>query len=160
MLAIRMRRLGAKKRPFFRVVVIDSHAARDGRALEVLGHYNPTTVPETFQLNHQRLDHWLTRGAQPSDTVRTLLTRHPEGEAAEVVSAAPAAPATSVAPAVLAPAAQPPAAEAPAPAVEVVESPPVVEAAEAVEVAEPDVTTETAESTDTTETPSGETKES
>jgi small subunit ribosomal protein S16 len=83
MLAIRMRRLGAKKRPFFRVVVIDSHAARDGRALEVLGHYNPTTVPETFQLNHQRLEHWLTRGAQPSDTLRTLLTRHPAGEAAD-----------------------------------------------------------------------------
>ena len=77
MLAIRMRRLGAKKRPFFRVVVIDSHAAREGRALEVLGHYNPTTVPETFQMDHQRLEHWLTRGAQPSDTLRTLLTRHP-----------------------------------------------------------------------------------
>ncbi len=93
MLAIRMRRLGAKKRPFFRVVVIDSHAARDGRALEVLGHYNPTTVPETFQLNHQRLEHWLTRGAQPSDTVRTLLTRHPAGEAAaEVTPATPPAP--------------------------------------------------------------------
>ena len=87
MLAIRMRRLGAKKRPFFRVVVIDSHAARDGRALEVLGHYNPTTVPETFQLNHQRLEHWLTRGAQPSDTLRTLLTRHPAGEAADEATA-------------------------------------------------------------------------
>ena len=94
MLAIRMRRLGAKKRPFFRVVVIDSHAAREGRALEVLGHYNPTTVPETFQMNHQRLDHWLTRGAQPSDTLRTLLIRHPVGEAAaDVTPATPQAPA-------------------------------------------------------------------
>ena len=106
MLAIRMRRLGAKKRPFFRVVVIDSHAARDGRALEVLGHYNPTTVPETFQLDHQRLEHWLTRGAQPSDTVRTLLTRHPAGEAtAEATPTIPQAPAP------------PPEADAPAPAV-------------------------------------------
>jgi len=79
MLAIRMRRLGSKKRPFYRVVVIDSHSARDGRALEVLGHYNPTTVPETFTLDRDRLGHWVTRGAQPSDTVRTLLTRHPPG---------------------------------------------------------------------------------
>jgi small subunit ribosomal protein S16 len=93
MLAIRMRRLGAKKRPFFRVVVIDSHAAREGRALEVLGHYNPTTVPETFQMDHQRLEHWLTCGAQPSDTLRTLLTRHPAGEAAEeAASATPPTP--------------------------------------------------------------------
>lgn len=92
MLAIRMRRLGAKKRPFFRVVVIDSHAARDGRALEVLGHYNPTTVPETFLMNHQRLEHWMTRGAQPSDTLRTLLIRHPPGEASAEVIAATSVP--------------------------------------------------------------------
>lgn len=109
MLAIRMRRLGAKKRPFFRVVVIDSHAARDGRALEVLGHYNPTSVPETFKVNQERLEHWVSRGAQPSDTLRTLLTRHPEGEALEEAtpasaprtsSAAVAAPRASAAPAV------------------------------------------------------------
>ena len=75
MLAIRMRRLGAKKRPFFRIVVIDSHAARDGRALEVWGHYNPTTEPEIFELDRERLDYWTTRGAQPSSTVRTLLKR-------------------------------------------------------------------------------------
>ena len=112
MLAIRMRRLGAKKRPFFRVVVIDSHAARDGRALEVLGHYNPTTVPETFLMNHQRLEHWMTRGAQPSDTLRTLLIRHPAGEAtAEATpapapqAAAPSGPAVDIpVPAVVAPA--------------------------------------------------------
>ena len=75
MLAIRMRRLGSKKRPFYRVVVIDSHKARDGRALEVLGHYNPTTVPETFKIDKNRVDHWISRGAQPSETLRTLLTR-------------------------------------------------------------------------------------
>jgi small subunit ribosomal protein S16 len=99
MLAIRMRRQGAKKRPFFRVVVIDSHAAREGRALDTLGHYNPTTVPETFKMNHQRLEHWLTRGAQPSDTLRTLLTRHPAGETAEVATSAtpPARPVPVVA---------------------------------------------------------------
>lgn len=82
MLAIRMRRLGAKKRPFFRIVVIDSHAARDGRALEVLGHYNPATEPETFKVDRQRLDYWTTRGAQPSNTLRTLLKR-------QIVGAAP-----------------------------------------------------------------------
>ena len=77
MLAIRMRRLGAKKRPFFRVVVTDSHTARDGRSIEVLGHYDPTSQPEAFKINRERLDHWVARGAQPSDTVRTLLGRHP-----------------------------------------------------------------------------------
>ena len=67
MLTIRMRRQGAKKRPFFRIVVIDSHAARDGRALEVLGHYNPTTEPETFKLDQSTsnffccLDHVLNQ---------------------------------------------------------------------------------------------------
>ena len=95
MLAIRMRRLGAKKRPFYRVVVIDSHKARDGRALEVLGHYNPTTVPETFKIDRERFDHWLARGAQPSDTLRTLLTR-PQTEEAVVGSEAPAVAAQAV----------------------------------------------------------------
>ena len=89
MLAIRMRRLGAKKRPFFRVVVIDSHSARDGRSVEVLGHYNPTSQPETLEINRERLDHWMSKGAQPSDTVRTLLGRHPAGEGPEVAVEAP-----------------------------------------------------------------------
>lgn len=87
MLTIRMRRVGAKKKPFFRVVVTEARAARDGRALEVLGYYHPTAQPETLELNRPRLQHWLDRGAQPSSTVRTLLTRNPpvaseEGEAA------------------------------------------------------------------------------
>ena len=77
MLTIRMRRQGAKKRPFFRLVVIESHTARDGRALEVVGHYDPTTDPETLQLNRDRLVFWLGKGAQPSDTVRSLVSRHP-----------------------------------------------------------------------------------
>ena len=77
MLAIRLRRLGSKKRPFFRVVVIDSHAPRHGRFVEVLGHYNPTSQPETLELKRERLAHWLSRGAQLSDTVRTLLRRNP-----------------------------------------------------------------------------------
>ena len=97
MLTIRMRRVGAKKRPFFRVVVTESHTARDGRALEVLGHYNPTAQPETLVLDRGRLEHWVARGAQPSDTVRTLLVRHPapaggdDGAAPQAPDAPPAA---------------------------------------------------------------------
>ena len=88
MLMIRLRRHGAKKRPFFRVVVIDSHAARDGRFVEILGHYNPTADPETLELNRDRLTHWMDRGAQPSDTVRTLLARHPREGSADASSGA------------------------------------------------------------------------
>ena len=76
MLAIRMRRLGSKKRPFFRVVVIDSHAPRDGRSVEVLGYYNPTSQPEKLEIDRERFEHWVGKGAQPSDTVRTLLGRN------------------------------------------------------------------------------------
>lgn len=86
MLAIRLRRAGSKKRPFFRVVVTDSQAARDSSFVEVLGHYNPRTQPETLKVNRERLDHWLRAGAQASDTVRTLVDRLP----AEPVAAAEA----------------------------------------------------------------------
>ena len=77
MLAIRLRRTGSKKRPFFRVVVTDSRTARDSSFVEVLGHYNPRTNPETLDLKRDRLDHWLKAGAKPSDTVRTLVARMP-----------------------------------------------------------------------------------
>ena len=72
MLAIRLRRTGSKKRPFFRVVVTDSRTARDSRFVEILGHYNPRTVPETLKIDRERLAHWVKTGAQQSDTVRTL----------------------------------------------------------------------------------------
>ena len=104
MVAIRLRRLGSKKRPFFRIVVIDSHAARDGRSVEVLGYYNPTSQPETFQLDRARLQHWLNRGAQLSDTVRTLVARHKDDATAD-------SPAVSAPPAAAAPAPEAPAAE-------------------------------------------------
>jgi small subunit ribosomal protein S16 len=88
MLAIRLRRAGSKKRPFFRVVVTDSRAARDSSFVEVLGHYNPRTNPETLKLNRERLAHWLKSGAVPSDTVRTLVDRAPaEAPAAEATPA-------------------------------------------------------------------------
>jgi small subunit ribosomal protein S16 len=77
MLVIRLRRAGAKNRPFFRVVVTEGKSARDGRFVEVLGHYNPRTKPESLTIDRERLDHWLKVGARPSDTVRTLVDRMP-----------------------------------------------------------------------------------
>ena len=76
MVAIRLRRAGSKKRPFFRVVVTDSRAARDSSFVEILGHYNPRTKPALVDVNKERVDYWLKKGAQPSDTVRTLIARH------------------------------------------------------------------------------------
>ena len=89
MLVIRLRRTGSKKRPFFRVVVIDSRSARDSSFVEVLGHYNPRTNPETLDIKRERLTHWIQQGAVPSDTVRTLVDRLPEAPAEP--AAAPAA---------------------------------------------------------------------
>ena len=83
MVVIRLRRAGSKKRPFFRVVVTDSRAARDSSYVEVLGTYNPRTNPEALKINQERLAHWLKLGAQPSDTVRTLVDRMPEAPATE-----------------------------------------------------------------------------
>lgn len=90
MLAIRMRRMGSKKRSYFRVVVTDSTAARDGRFVEVLGHYNPRSKPATVRVNRERIDHWIKLGAQPSDTVRTLIARHLTPEPVAPAAAVPA----------------------------------------------------------------------
>ena len=76
MLAIRLRRAGSKKRPFFRVVVADARAARDSSFVEILGHYNPRTKPAIVEVKQDRVDYWLGKGAQPSDSVRTLIARH------------------------------------------------------------------------------------
>ena len=88
MVVIRMRRAGSKNRAFYRVVVTESQAAREGRFVEVLGHYNPRTKPEQLVIDRERLAHWLQKGAQPSDTVRTLIDRMPPAApAAEVATA-------------------------------------------------------------------------
>jgi small subunit ribosomal protein S16 len=76
MVAIRLRRAGSKKRPFFRVVVTDSQAARDSRFIEILGHYNPRSRPAVVQIDRERVEHWIRKGARPSDSVRTLMARH------------------------------------------------------------------------------------
>jgi small subunit ribosomal protein S16 len=72
MVRIRLRRVGAKKQPSYRIVAADKEAPRDGRFLEVLGHYNPRTSPETIHLEEDRIFHWLGVGAQPSDSVGKL----------------------------------------------------------------------------------------
>ena len=76
MLAIRLRRAGSKKRPFFRVVVADSRAARDSSFVEILGYYNPRSKPAVVRVDTDRVKYWLGNGAQPSDSVRTLIARH------------------------------------------------------------------------------------
>ncbi|MFN7984515.1 MAG: 30S ribosomal protein S16 [Vicinamibacterales bacterium] len=76
MVAIRLRRAGSKKRPFFRVVVTDSRTARDSKFVEILGNYNPRTKPALVNVNTERVNYWIGKGAQPSDSVRTLIARH------------------------------------------------------------------------------------
>ena len=76
MVVIRLRRAGSKKRPFFRVVVTDSRAARDSSFVEILGHYNPRSKPAVVDVDKERVDYWLKQGARPSDSVRTLIARH------------------------------------------------------------------------------------
>jgi len=77
MLVIRLRRLGAKKRPFFRIVVTESGAPHDSRAVDALGFYDPRSQPEALQLDRNRLAYWIEKGARPSSTIRTLIARHP-----------------------------------------------------------------------------------
>jgi small subunit ribosomal protein S16 len=71
--SIRLRRTGTNKRPTYRVVVADSRAPRDGRFLEILGHYNPLTEPPTVKIDRAKVQAWIAKGAQPSNTVRRLL---------------------------------------------------------------------------------------
>ncbi len=73
MVKIRLRRVGTKHKPIYRVIVADSRAPRDGAFIEVIGHYNPMTDPETFDIDEQQAIKWLGQGAQPSDTVERLL---------------------------------------------------------------------------------------
>ena len=70
---IRLKRMGKKKQPFYRIVVADSRAPRDGRSIEKIGHYNPITDPAELVIDEERLFHWMDQGAKPSDTVFSLL---------------------------------------------------------------------------------------
>ena len=74
MLAIRLARIGKKKHPFYRIVVLDKRKPRNGRTVEVVGTYDPLKDPSIILLNAERIKYWLSCGAQPSDTVRSFLT--------------------------------------------------------------------------------------
>lgn len=72
---IRMRRMGSKRKPFYRIVVADSRMPRDGRFIEEVGYYNSLTNPDEVKLEEDKIFEWLEKGAQPSDTVRSLLSK-------------------------------------------------------------------------------------
>lgn len=150
---IRLRRMGAKKRPFYRVVVANSTSPRDGRFIDTIGHYNPCTDPPIIKIDEEKAKHWLACGAQPSDTAAALLKKQglmSRTAARPVVepktAEAPAAPAEAAAPVAETPTApvETPTVAAEVPAEPVVEAP--VPAADT--VAEPvaaEATVETAE---------------
>ena len=79
---VRLTRVGSKKNPIWRVVVADQRSPRDGRFIETIGHYNPQTEPSTIVIDEERLQHWVARGAQPTNTVKQLVKAHAEGHPA------------------------------------------------------------------------------
>jgi len=121
---IRLRRVGAKKQPSYRVVVADARAPRDGRFIEIIGHYNPRTEPPTVRIDRERALYWLQQGAQPTDAVARMLEKEGLFEALKQVRAG-VSPAEALAATAPAPVEAPPVEEAP-PAVE--EAPPEAEA--------------------------------
>ena len=76
MVKIRLRRMGAKKNPYYRIVVADSHFPRDGRFIEEIGTYNPLTDPATVTIDVEKAQTWIKNGAQPTDTVKALLKKN------------------------------------------------------------------------------------
>jgi small subunit ribosomal protein S16 len=95
---VRLTRVGSKKNPIWRVVVADGRSPRDGRSIETIGHYNPQTQPSRIVIDRERLQHWLDRGAQPSNTVKKLMRAENTGldmpaSAKPAPAPAPAAPA-------------------------------------------------------------------
>jgi len=80
--------MGAKKRPFYRIIVTERENKRDGRFLEILGHYDPCSQPTKLNLKRERIDYWIERGAQPSLTVSRLIKSQPQPEAEATKTAA------------------------------------------------------------------------
>ena len=78
MLSIRLMRMGAKKKPFYRINVTEKRTKRDGSFVEIVGYYDPCRNPAEIKINRERLDYWIQRGAQPSETVRSLIKRTAE----------------------------------------------------------------------------------
>jgi small subunit ribosomal protein S16 len=95
MLCIRMRRTGSKKRPFFRIVVSEARSKKEGQFIEVLGFYNPRNKPAVFEINKDRVAHWVKVGARPSDSVRTLMSKHMTRDLGVVVAPVAAAAPTA-----------------------------------------------------------------
>jgi len=87
LLSIRLTRMGAKKKPFYRINVTEKRTKRDGSFVEVVGYYDPCRNPAVVKIDHERVNYWLQRGAQPSDTVRSLLKRNAEPPTAEPAAA-------------------------------------------------------------------------
>jgi small subunit ribosomal protein S16 len=103
MVRIRLRRVGGKKQPSYRIVATDKESPRDGRFLEILGTYNPRTEPPTLEFEESRIYEWMSKGAQPSDSVRQLFQsaglldrfeRYKKGESSEVLAGKPGAAAS------------------------------------------------------------------
>jgi len=96
MVKIRLRRVGAKKQPHYRVVVADSHSPRDGKFIEIIGHYNPRTEPPTVEIDAERALYWLSAGAQPSEAVRRMLDKMGVIAHAEAIKRGEVPPGTAV----------------------------------------------------------------
>ena len=96
---VRLTRVGSKKNPIWRVVVADQRSPRDGRVIETIGHYNPQTEPSTVVIDQDRLEHWLGRGAQPTNTIRKLMRVRQEPGAAQPEPASEASEPQAEAPA-------------------------------------------------------------
>ena len=73
---IRLKRMGSNKKPFYRIVVADSRSPRDGKFIEEVGYYNPVSQPKQIKINDEKVVKWLSNGAQPTETVKTLLTKN------------------------------------------------------------------------------------
>ncbi|HEY7912101.1 MAG TPA: 30S ribosomal protein S16 [Blastocatellia bacterium] len=86
LLSIRLTRMGAKKKPFYRIVVAEKRSKRDGRFVESVGYYDPCRNPAEVKINQERISYWIERGAQPTETVRSLIKRQPAATNAEATS--------------------------------------------------------------------------
>jgi small subunit ribosomal protein S16 len=86
LLSIKLTRMGAKKRPYYRIVVAEKRSKRDGRFVENLGYYDPNRNPHVVKLDRERVDYWLEHGAQPTETVRSLIKRKTEPVIAEATA--------------------------------------------------------------------------
>lgn len=76
MVKIRLKRMGSKKKPFYRIVVADSRAPRDGKFIEEIGYYNPVSIPKVFKVDNEKVEAWIANGAKPTETVGKLLKKY------------------------------------------------------------------------------------